>query len=345
LQEGIEQHWSQDRVLADLEAKLPCFPISAKFFPRIAQRLHSDESVQALFEALDGRRNFWRALQLARTPRSLAAAWVLDACGAIEYRESAVADARGAAPSTVIELIEERVAASAALGAARTSPRTPQPALSADVANAETESLAREIEERSAALESLDHYALLGVAENASAAEIKKVYLVAARRYHPDALARAGLSAELRSRAGRLFAAIGTAHAVLLHTEKRAEYDAQRSAGNLDANALANAEILYRKGELLMRTGNFQGALEYLQACVELWPDEAAYQSALGWAFYKKLPSDSEAARPHLERALELAPNEGLHLFRLGVLLRSLGEAARSQQLLDRARTLDPGVS
>jgi tetratricopeptide (TPR) repeat protein len=346
LQDGLEQHWSQERILADLEPRLQLFPVTTKLFARVAQRLRSDDAVQALFDALDGRRNFWRALQLARTPRSLSAAWVLDACGALHYRETPLVDSTTEPSTTVIELVEERIAPGATASAPRTGPpAAPAAERPAAAARGEDDALAREIRERCAALDSLDHYALLGVAETASLAEIKKVYLVAARRYHPDALAREGLSAELRSQAGRLFAAIGKAHAVLIHPEKRAEYDAQRSAGDVDANALANAEVLYRKGELLMRTGNFQGALEYLQACIELWPDEAAYQSALGWALYKKLPSEPQAAKTHLERALELAPNEGMHLFRLGVLLRSLGEAARGQQLLERARKLDPSVS
>lgn len=66
---------------------------------------------------------------------------------------------------------------------------------------------------------------------------------------------------------------------------------------------------------------------------------------ALGWVFYKKLASEPKAARAHLERALELQANEGIHLFRLGVLLRSLGEAERAQQQLERARKLDPSVA
>ncbi len=354
LQQGLELHWSADRFLADLEPRLQLYPVATRRFAQIAQRLRSDDAVEALFEALDGRRSFWKALQLARTPRSLAAAWVLEAGSALEFRSSPLADAGAAPPPALIELVEERApraapAAGPASAGARHAPPLPAEGAGAsrpaapEIGTA-NDTLAREIEEKVAGMASLDHYALLGVPEHADASEIKRVYLLAARRFHPDVLARSALSPERRDQASRLFAAIGKAHAVLIHPERRADYDAQRSAGDIDANALANAEMLYRKGELLMRTGNFQGALEYLTACVELWPDEAAYQSALGWAHYKKLASEPEAARVHLERALELQPNEGIHLFRLGVLLRSLGETERAQQLLERARKLDPGM-
>ncbi len=65
---------------------------------------------------------------------------------------------------------------------------------------------------------------------------------------------------------------------------------------------------------------------------------------ALGWVFYKKLASEPQAARVHLERALEVQPKEGIHLFRLGALLRSFGETERARQLPERARKLDPGM-
>ena len=79
-----------------------------------------------------------------------------------------------------------------------------------------------------------------------------------------------------------------------------ARYDEERRGGGsgIDANRLANAENFYRKGEILMRQGNFRGAFEFLKPAVELWPDECAYQSALGWTYYKKTPSEPEAGAP-----------------------------------------------
>jgi tetratricopeptide (TPR) repeat protein len=125
---------------------------------------------------------------------------------------------------------------------------------------------------------------------------------------------------------------------------KRREYDAQ--LGNedaaLDADRLANAETLYRKGEFLLRQGNFKGALDFLRPAVNLWPDDGTYQSAVGWALYKKMPSEPEPARTHLERAAELEPDDGVVFFRLSVVLRALGQADAASAALARARYLDP---
>jgi hypothetical protein len=49
--------------------------------------------------------------------------------------------------------------------------------------------------------------------------------------------------------------------------------------------------------------------LELLKPAVELWPEEAAYQAALGWAYFKVLPPNRAMAMKHVEKALKIDPN------------------------------------
>jgi curved DNA-binding protein CbpA len=188
--------------------------------------------------------------------------------------------------------------------------------------------LRAEIDARFEQLDDLDHYALLGVARSCDAAALKAAYHRAAKAYHPDALARAGLDAEARRRANRVFAQIGKAHAVLADPERRRAYEESlsRPGEGLDADRVASAETNFRKGEILLRQGNFRGAVDYLRAAVELWPEEAAYQSALGWALFKKSPSEPARAREHLERAVGLDPRDEVARSRLASVLRDRAE-------------------
>ncbi len=337
VQEGIEAHWNTDRVLVALEPKMRLYPVRTLRFAAIGARLRSDPAVVALLAQLNGSSTLWQALQAASTPRAMAAAWLLDVGEAFEYRDTPKSSKDTALPIE-LELELEFVTSDVETPCeeTETSPGAGHPqSLRGD--------LQREIVDKFGRLAESNHYQLLGADQNAEAAEIRSAYLLAAKTYHPDALARARLDENIRNQAGKVFAAIGKAHAVLSKPDRRREYDASLGSGHgeIDAERLANAETLYRKGEVLLRQGNFKVALDFLVPAVEMWPDEADYRSALGWALYKMTPSDPESAKVHLEAAQALSPNDPVVIFRLSVALRALGDTANAKTLLDRSRQLD----
>jgi len=336
VQEGLESHWSADRILADLAPKLDQSVRRTRRLSRVQERLRWDADVEAFIDALNGTQTLWRSLQHARSLRALAAAWLLDAIGAIEYR--AGSEVPDADDTLDIEVVLRDMAAPAAEA---------REVEAAQVPDAIDESLLREIHEKYAKLGELDYYAILGVARDADSIAIKRAYLDAAKRYHPDALVRAGVDSETRERAGKVFGAIGKAHAVLVKPARRRDYDASldSDAPSIDVERLAAAERNFRKAEVLMRVGNFRGALEFLESAVSLWPEEAAYQAALGWTLYKKTPSEPERAREHLQRAYEIDPRSATAAFHLSVVLKALGDGVASAALLQRARQLDPDVA
>ena len=325
IQEGIATHWGAERILADLAPDMERYPHRSRRGDDLAARLQSDASVKALVAGLDGQRTLWRALQAARTPQALAAAWVLRQVGALE-----LADAPHAAGLSApeIDLVVTPGADAAPLRASAAGPRegAPGPASPIGAAPRRATALRSEIDAKFGLLGRIDHYQLLEQSRSTLPAALKQAYHRAAKTYHPDALARAGLDEESLRRATRVFAEISSAYAVLSDPERRRGYDVSLAGDRegIDADRLANAETNYRKGEILVRQGNFRGAIDYLRVAVELWPGEAEYQSALGWALFKKTPSEPKAARQHLERAVELAPKDPIAQTRLAALLRSL---------------------
>jgi Flp pilus assembly protein TadD len=341
-QAGIESHWRADQVLLDLEPKIARFASKSDRFSSTLERLETDDALAAFMEALDGKHSFWDALKLATTPRSLAAAWVLDAAGALDYSaESAPADAE--IPADIELVFTDYAKAKAEKSAASESAgdRDSKPLESKAAA-----ALRAEITSRFEKLEDLDYYQLLGLSDAAKEADVKVSYLQAAKRYHPDALAKAGLDDQTRQQANNVFARISKAYSVLSNKRLRADYDEAQSSdeGPIDAERLASAESMYRKGEVLLRSGNFAGAIEFLRPAVELWPDESDYCSALGWALYRKLPSEPVLAREQLKRAVELAPQSATAIHRLSVVVRSVGENEKADSLLERARSIDPKI-
>jgi len=339
VQDGIEGHWSTERVIAELEPRMAGHPKGTRALAKVASRLQTDDAVEAFLASLDGEHTLWQALQAASTPRARAAAWLLDASGALTYADRAATPGADAHLASQLEIVVEAApVAQKKVVASAASAKAPDAARDEKAA-----ALQREVSELHDQLEELDCYQLLGVAANASAVEIKHAYLHAAKTYHPDALARMGLDADSRLQATQVFAEIGKAYALLSNPEERRNYDASLRGEDvgIDAEQLANAEVLYRKGEVLLRLGNFKGALEFLAPAVELWPNESAYQSALGWAYYKKLPCELDKALAHLELAANLDPGDPVVLFRYGTALRAAGEESRGASLVDRANSLD----
>jgi len=348
LQEGVETHWTVDQVLADLGPSMNRYPVPNPNFERVRSQLRADEATCACLHGIDGTRPFWKALQAATTPRAMAAAWVVNAVAAVDYSDEPVAAPQGenAESRPQIEIVVEAGDKPAAAATPRMAKSNEKKSEAPAPANDGSADLVQKIRAQFKNLSSLDHYALLGIEADAEAGAVKRAYLMAAKTYHPDALSRSGVSNEVKELASKVFAEIGKAHSVLSDPRQRRDYDAdlRDGGGTIDSDRLASAEMAFRKGEILLRSGNFKGAVEFLAAAVEAWPDEGAYQGALGWALFKKTPPEPEAAMRHLQTAVELSPKDAENWYRLSLVLREIGDTRTADDALKFAQRIDPDI-
>jgi len=348
VQEGVAIHWSRARIREALAERWNAYMVATPRTAALAQRLHHDAEVDRLIAGIGGAEPLGVLLDAAPGPTAIAAAFVLDTIGAVAFQptpplpEAEAGDDGG--DEFVIEVV--RTAASAETSGAAAARRGPASvAAQGRPVDARSAQLREELEALHAGLRESDHYTLLGVARNADAGAIRRAYVQAAKRFHPDAVVRLGLH-DLRERAQTVFGRIAEANEVLSDAKRRNDYDRSLDAGgeDFDAARVVQAEALYRKAEILLRAGNFAGAIEFLRPAVSLWPEECAYQSALGWALYKKSPSEPKEARPILERAVALDDRDAVAVFRLGMVLRALGDTEAADLALARAKRLDPKV-
>lgn len=339
---GVSTHWSAERAIAALGAAGDRFATPGPGFEQARLALGALPGFDVLCERLDGRTRLADAARLSGHAGAPAAALVLDALDALTYAEEpATSDCAEPAPSPPVPEIEILIARQG--GASGHETDASVRAAAGELASGRVAAAAarRSLLERHTRLSDLDHYALLGVPRSADAAAIRQAYVTAAKTFHPDAIARLGLE-DLREAANTLFARIGNAHGVLSDPARRRAYDEEFEGGGAEeAQRIASAETLYRKGEVLLRKGSFDEALRFLRPAAELAADDAAYRSALGWALYKKQPPEPDAARAELERAIALDPRLAAAHLRLGSVLRALGKEEQAALHLARAHELD----
>lgn len=337
VQAGVARYWTIERMLASLGLRASLRVRARPEARSLLGRLRGG-ALEQLLTTLDGRRTLAASLAAASSPESMAALWLLDAAGALDALEEVTPPAEVAATPRIEIVVAGRDGPAPEADASETRA---DPGEGARDTAAE---LRAEVERLHGALDEQSHYALLELEPDASIADVRRAYRQAAKRLHPDALARLGLD-DLKEKANELFSAISLAHATLGDPLRRREYDASQDSGAeaADADRLARAEMLYRKAQVLLRAGRFVDALPLLEAAASLWPEEAVYHADLGWALYKIPKPRLPEARHALERAIELDPRAAAAHDRLGLVLAALGEHEQAARLRDRARALGAG--
>jgi tetratricopeptide (TPR) repeat protein len=190
-----------------------------------------------------------------------------------------------------------------------------------------------------------DHFRVLGVARDAPIATVKAAYFALAKQVHPDA-APASEAAETRALRADLFARVSEAWAVLSDDEKKKKYLAELEQGAaVDVAAILEAEQLFVKATVYVKTRQYDAALKALDDATKLHPDEPEFSVWRAWVDFL-LASDRKARHPVAAAAIEAALKESPrcmpgYLF-LGQMAKLVGELAVAERHLKRGLQLDP---
>lgn len=197
-------------------------------------------------------------------------------------------------------------------------------------------------------LDRLTHFELLGVSANASAGEISTAFVRAARQFHPDRLAGAGLR-DLYPLAEKILARINEATMVLGDSARRAEYVAFLSTGPQAAQTsmptVLEAENTFLKGEVFLKKGDYAKAIECFAAAVQSNSSEPQYRAYLAWARFDDPRARKELVVRETLSALESVLRERPKFVRghhwVGQLWKFLNESDRAAQAFRHAVELD----
>ncbi len=135
-----------------------------------------------------------------------------------------------------------------------------------------------------------------------------------------------------------------------------ARTESQRAA-RVQPHSLSAWQAVQRGSFYRGASGNSEsetnGSIEELRAATQSEPDYAYAHSMLAWMLHYRAingltddpAADIDEAREHLTRGLSLAPDDPFNLNICGGAFTYIGEAARAEELCDRALAIDPNYA
>jgi len=185
----------------------------------------------------------------------------------------------------------------------------------------------------------LDYYGLLGVARDASEAEIRERFRTLAREAHPDR-APAAKKAEAEGKFQDLTEAVN----VLTSAERRKAYDFDlAAAAGMSEDADMVAQNYLGQGIAAYKDRKFAEAAGNFQLAVGRNPRDVKAQHYLGLASARA--GDVRAAVKAIESALSIEPHNGALLKDAGAIFRQAGLLLKAEKAYQEAIRWDPAAA
>ena len=124
-----------------------------------------------------------------------------------------------------------------------------------------------------------DHFAALGLPRTASPEDVRKAFVDAARTWHPDRAPQGDAAA--RSVHQQVFARLEVARNVLTDPPRRLKYLEELGRPQEKTDAAKEADLAFRKAEVLLKKSDPAGAEQHLRRAVQLAPENVDYQTVL----------------------------------------------------------------
>ena len=184
----------------------------------------------------------------------------------------------------------------------------------------------------------IDYYGLLGVARDASEAEIRERFRTLAREAHPDR-APAAKKAEAEAKFQNLTEAVN----VLTSAERRKTYDFDlAAAAGMSDDADPVAQNYLGQGTAAYKDRKFAEAAGNFQLAVGRNPKDVKAQHYLGLASARA--GDMRAAVKAIESALVLEPHNGVLLNDAGAIFRQAGLLMKAEKAYQEAVRWGPAA-
>lgn len=194
------------------------------------------------------------------------------------------------------------------------------------------------IEDMYSKCEDLGHYDVLGVAANASLAEIKAAYHEAVKHYHPDVHSYLG-DDSLKDKLSDIFSYISVAYSTLSNPEKRREYDKVLTIEPARLAAVqVKARAAFEEGKKHLKEKNYHDAEHSFEVAIYYDTTIAEYHFHYGLTL--AIQNKFREAEKEFEGARRLEPHNARYLTELGLVFLELGYPVRAKGLFEKALSI-----
>lgn len=202
-----------------------------------------------------------------------------------------------------------------------------------------------------AKMENKNYYEILEINRKASPEEIKKAYLRLVKSYHPDKFEHLPLGKDIMQKVSHIFQKIQIAYDTLSDPDARASYDEALSTPDLkemidQTEAIVNAEISFKKGEILLKRKKYDEAEKYFREAVLLNSKEPEYllSLAISLLFQKKANFDEYdlESRKLLEKVVYMNPYFDKGYYYLGIHNKLRGDNKEAILCFKKALSINP---
>lgn len=202
-----------------------------------------------------------------------------------------------------------------------------------------------------AKMENKNYYEILEINRKASPEEIKRAYLRLVKSYHPDKFEHLPLGKDIMQKVSHIFQKIQIAYDTLSDPDARASYDEALSTPDLkemidQTEAIVNAEISFKKGEILLKRKKYDEAEKYFREAVLLNSKEPEYllSLAISLLFQKKANFDEYdlESRKLLEKVVYMNPYFDKGYYYLGIHNKLRGDNKEAILCFKKALSINP---
>jgi tetratricopeptide (TPR) repeat protein len=197
-------------------------------------------------------------------------------------------------------------------------------------------------------LDRINFYQLLDVAQEEEIFQIKRNYYKLMKRYHPDRFTGAQFSV-ISGKLDEIVSRLTEAFQILKDEDLRKAYDMKlkkketekETPREAEGRTVSKSEIAFRDALFYVSQGRFSEAIEMLNRCIQLNPDDARFYLELG-KLQMDNPMWTKKAEENLLKSLEMDANSLEGYEALGRLYAKTGRLESAAKYFTGALTLNP---